>query len=128
MAQLADRVRHVERFKAEKARTSRFGKKEKVAYVNTNDSDQDFDFEWSTIEESEINIAELKPGPPYTCKVLKPSNGKNPKEPKNDKYASKTYTFDVTKYDEIFDLLVAEGIMVVPKGLKMHPLEQRKKR
>ncbi|KEH15977.1 hypothetical protein MTR_0401s0010 [Medicago truncatula] len=97
MAQLADRVQQVERLKAEKARTSRFGKKETVAYVDTNDSDQDFDFEWSTIEESEINVAELKPGPPYTCKVLKPSNGKNHEEPKNDKYASKTYTFDVTK-------------------------------
>jgi len=59
---------------------------------------------------------------------LKPSNGKNPEEPKNDKYVSKTYTFDVTKCDEIFNLLVAEGIMVVPKGLKMSPIEQRKKR
>ena len=64
----------------------------------------------------------------YRCKVLKPSNGKNPEEPKNDKYVSKTYTFDVTKCDEIFNLLVAEGIMVVPKGLKMSPIEQRKKR
>jgi len=60
--------------------------------------------------------------------VLKPSNGKNPEEPKNDKYASKTYTFDVTKCDEIFDLFVNEGIMVVPKGLKLPPLEQRQKR
>jgi len=75
-----------------------------------------------------VNLAKLKPGPPYTCKVLRPSNGKKPKEPKNEKYASKTYTFDVTKCDEIFDLIVNEGIIVVPKGLKIPPIEERKKR
>jgi len=53
---------------------------------------------------------------------------KNPEEPKNDIYASKTYTSDVTKCDEIFDLLVNEGIIVVPKGLKLPPLKQRQTR
>jgi hypothetical protein len=47
--------------------------------------------------------------------LLRPSNGKNPEEPKNDKYPSKTYTFDVSKCEEIFDLLVADGIILVPK-------------
>jgi len=128
MAQLADRVRQVERLKAEKERASKYGKKEKVAYVDTNDSDQDFDIDWNHVEESEVNIAELKPGPPFVCKFLKPSNGKNHEEPKNDRFVSKTYTFDVTKCDEIFDLLVNEGIMIVPKGLKLPHLEQRQKR
>jgi len=59
---------------------------------------------------------------------LRSSNGKNHEEPKNEKYLSNTYSFDVTKSDEIFDLLVNKGIIVVPKGLKMPPLEQRKKR
>jgi len=99
MAQLADRVRQVERLKAEKARTNSFPKKEK-------------------------NPEE----PPYACKLLRPSNGKNPEEPKNDKYPPKTYTFDVSKCDEIFDLLVADGIVLVPKNQKIPPLEQRKKR
>lgn len=50
---------------------------------------------------------ELKPGPPYECKLLKPSNKKNHVEPnKNDKFVAKTYTFDITKCDKIFDLLV----------------------
>jgi len=82
------------------------------------------------VENSEVNLAELKPGPPFTCKVLRPSNGKNPEEPINEKYPSKTYSFDVTKTDEIFYLLVneIEGIIVVLKGLKMPPTEQRKKR
>jgi len=43
MAQLADRVRQVERLKAEKARTNRFLKKEKVAYIDAGDDDPDFD-------------------------------------------------------------------------------------
>lgn len=39
-----------------------------------------------------------------------------------------TYTFDITKCDEIFDFLVVDGQIIVPKGLKTPPLEQRKKR
>eukprot|EP00256_Glycine_max_P066604 XP_025981199.1 uncharacterized protein LOC100802634 [Glycine max] len=128
MAQLADRVRQLERLKAEKARNSKFHKKEKVAYVETNDSDQEFDIIYEDIEDNEVDLAELKPGPPYVCQLLRPSNGKNPVEPKNDKFVSKTYTFDITKCDEIFDLLVTDGQIVVPKGLKVPPIEQQKKR
>ncbi|KAK2422492.1 hypothetical protein QL285_033024 [Trifolium repens] len=128
MAQLADRVRQVERLRAEKARNSKYHKTEKVAYVETLDSDQEYDVSYEDVEQGEIDLAELKPGPPYTCKLLKPSNGKNPVEPKNDKYVSKTYTFDITKCDEIFDLLVTDGQIVVPKGVKIPPLDMRKKR
>ncbi|WJX89442.1 hypothetical protein P8452_71441 [Trifolium repens] len=128
MAQLADRVRQIERLRAEKARNSKYHKKEKVAYVETHDSDQEYDVSYEDVEQGEIDLAELKPGPPYTCKLLKPSNGKNPVQPKNDKYVSKTYTFDITKCDEIFDLLVTDGQIVVPKGVKIPPLDMRKKR
>jgi hypothetical protein len=89
MTQLANRVRQVERLKAEKARTNKFPKRKKVAYVDAGDSE-----------------------------LLRPSNGKNPEEPKNDKYPPKTYTFDVSKCEEIFDLLVADGIILVPKNMK----------
>jgi hypothetical protein len=73
MAQLADRVRQIERRKAEKDRTHKF-RREKVAYVYTNESDQDFDIPLEGVEDGKINFAELKPGPPYTCKVLRPSD------------------------------------------------------
>jgi hypothetical protein len=54
---------------------------------------------------------------------------KNLIEPeKNDKFPKKTYTFNVIKCDEIFDLLVKDGQMIVPPGAKVPPLEQRKKR
>ncbi|XP_058776003.1 uncharacterized protein LOC131650309, partial [Vicia villosa] len=106
MAQLADRVRQVERLKAEKARVNKYHKKEKIAYVTTNEFDSDSDSEY---EEGEVNVAELKPGPPYICKLLKPSKDKNPIESKNEKFSNKTYSFDITKCDEIFDLLVTDG-------------------
>lgn len=80
------------------------------------------------VEKNEVNVAELKPGPPYTCKLLKPSNGKNPIKPKNKKFIARTYTFDIIKCDKIFDLLVADGRIVVPKGDKVPPLEQIKKK
>ncbi|XP_006598506.1 uncharacterized protein [Glycine max] len=89
MAQLADRVRQLERLKAEKARNSKFHKKEKVAYVETNDSDQEFDIIYEDIEDNEVDLAELKPGPPY---------------------------------------VFTDGQIVVPKGLKVPPVEQQKKR
>jgi len=69
MAQLADRVRQVECLKAEKARTNRFPKKEKVAYVNAGDSDSEFDWGLDTIKDSEVHLAEIKDEPPYTCKL-----------------------------------------------------------
>jgi hypothetical protein len=86
-----------------------------VAYIETYESENEFDDSQDYIESNEVNIAELKPGPPYTCKMLKPSNGNNPVEPKNDRFVTKTYTFDITKCDEIFDLLVADGQIIVPK-------------
>jgi len=101
MAQFADIVRQVERLKAEKARIHKF-RREKVAYVDTNESDQEFDIAYEDVEDGEVNFAELKPGLPYTCKLLRPSDGRKPAETQNDKYIPKTYTFDVTKCDEIF--------------------------
>jgi len=89
MAHIADRVRQVERQKVEKARTTRHIKKEKISYIDTYDSDPKFDWGSDIVEDNEINLAELKDGPPYVCKLLRLSNGKNPKEPKNDKYPTK---------------------------------------
>src|SRR3954467_13729255 len=125
MAQLADRVRQVERLKAEKARVSKYHKKEKIAYVTTNEFDSNSDSEY---EEGEVNVAELKPGPPYICKLLKPSKDKNPIESKNEKFSSKTYSFDITKCDEIFDLLVTDGQIIVPPGLNILLLHKRRKK
>jgi len=62
MAQLADSVRQVEILKAEKARTHKYHKKENVAYVETNGSDQEFDISYEDLEDCEVIVSELKPG------------------------------------------------------------------
>ncbi|XP_050916323.1 uncharacterized protein LOC127131446 [Lathyrus oleraceus] len=126
MAQLADKVRQLERLKEEKAREN---KGKRVAYVDFRNDDEGSCHEISDFDDNEIDLAELTQGPPYACKVLAPSNGKNPVETKkSEKFPKKTYTFDVTKCDEIFDSLVKDGQMIVPPGAKVPPLEQRKKR
>lgn len=128
MTQLPDGVQQVERHKAEKARTNKLSKKENVAYVDTDDIESEFDLNFDDVKNSEVNLADLKLGPPFTCKVLRPSNSKNLEEPINEKYPLKMYSFDVTNSDEIFDILVNEGIIVVPKSLKIPSIKQRKKR
>src|ERR1044072_6906733 len=78
---------------------------------------------------SKLISAELKQAPPYSCKLLVPTKGKEIIEnEKSDKFPKKVYTFDVTKYDEIFDLLVKDGQLIVPSNVKLPPLDQRKKR
>ncbi|XP_050896339.1 uncharacterized protein LOC127103095 [Lathyrus oleraceus] len=67
MAQWADRVRRIELLKVEKSKAGRYHKKEKMSY-NAIEGDSPVDED--IVDMSEVNMAELKPGPPYTCKVL----------------------------------------------------------
>lgn len=69
MTQLADRVRQIECLKSEKTKTGRYHKKEKVSYIAV---DEYFFDDEEIVDEREVNMAELNPGPPYTCKLLKP--------------------------------------------------------
>ena len=55
MAQLADRVRQVERLKAEKAMVFKNNKKERVSYVETEEAE-----DYPEFEEVKIDLAELK--------------------------------------------------------------------
>src|ERR1044072_5361366 len=124
MAQLADRVRQVERLKAEKARAFKSNKKEIISYVETEEVE-----DYPEFEEVEIDLAELKQASPYSCKLIGPTKWKEIVEnEKSDKFPKKVYTFDITKCDEIFDLLVKYGQLIVPSNVKIPPLDQRKKR
>ena len=96
-----------------------------MAYIEACSDERDVEDDFSEVEEHEIDLAELKKGPPYPCKVLTPVNGKNPVKPeRNDKFPKKTYNFNISKCDEIFDLLVKDGHMIVPPGVKIPSLEQ----
>ena len=93
-------VRQVERLKAERLDQIATPKRKKVAYVEINENDQESNVVYEYVEENNINLEKLQPWPPYVCKVLRASNGKNHVEPsKNKKFIIKTYTFDVTKCD-----------------------------
>ncbi|RYR57699.1 hypothetical protein Ahy_A05g023401 [Arachis hypogaea] len=81
LAHLAKKVRQTKLMKKEKenyrseqkSKSKPFTRKEKVAYVNMESLEEEFDFE------TEVDLAELKKGPPYICSLLKklPSNKKS---------------------------------------------------
>lgn len=97
MSQLENRVLHVKRLKFEKAKTNKYHKKEKYAYVAIDEYSSEFK---DIIDESEVNVVELKQESPYVCKLLRPSYRKNLVKPnKNDKFSTKIYTFNITKCD-----------------------------
>lgn len=128
MSHLIYRVRQVERLKAEKARANK-GKNERVAYVDMEGSELMSDVAYDHAGKNEVDVAELKPSPSNVCKLLTPANGKNHVElKKSDKFPKKTYTFDVTKCDKSFNLVVTDGQVLVTPGAKVSPLEKRKKR
>uniref|UniRef100_A0A151UIQ1 RNase H type-1 domain-containing protein n=1 Tax=Cajanus cajan TaxID=3821 RepID=A0A151UIQ1_CAJCA len=123
MAQLAEKVRRIEQIKLEKERLrkfDRFVRKEKVAYLeNTNTKiGDDINHEGSS-EDFEVNIAELRPGPTYQCQMLKPGDNM-------EGSSTKRYSFDVTKADKIFDILLNDKQISLPENHKIPPFEQRK--
>ncbi|XP_058747190.1 uncharacterized protein LOC131620202 [Vicia villosa] len=69
-----------------------------------------YEADYASPTEVKVDVAEMKPGSAYECRSLLPAQGKNPVE-NNPKFPSKTYTFDVTKCEEIFDVLVKDGQM-----------------
>lgn len=78
---MADRVRQVKRLRSKKARSNKYNKKEKVAYVKGDKDDNESNIVYEHAKEGEVNVVELKLGSQNVCKLLKPSGGKNPVEP-----------------------------------------------
>ena len=68
-------------------------KQGKIVYAKCVEFDDDFD-------ESELHVAELQARPPYICTYLKPVKGKE----KLNSISHKSYSFDITKVDQIFDI------------------------
>ena len=63
---------------------------------------------------------ELLRGKPYTCSALSPIKGKE--KVKNEE--KETYLFDISKVDQIFDFLVKDKQIKLPKGHKLPPTNQ----
>lgn len=41
-------------------------------YIESNENEQEYDIRCEDVEEIDVNVVELKAGPPYVCKILKP--------------------------------------------------------
>jgi len=71
LREMANRVRHVEILKAEKARTQKHYKREKISYIRSDEGNQEFDIAFGEVESKEVDIAELKPGHPYMLQKMR---------------------------------------------------------
>ena len=106
LTQLAEKVRQIEQLKAEKDRIEitrlkkAFGK-EQVNFVEMESDKDEDDFDSNEINLAEIRAAELQAGPSYVCASLKPVKGKEKANTSN-----KSYSFDITKADQIFYVLL----------------------
>nr|KYP53627.1 Retrovirus-related Pol polyprotein from transposon opus [Cajanus cajan] len=121
MAQLAEKVRRIEQIKLEKERLRKFDRrvrKEKVAHLENAEIGEDANCEISS-EDFEVNIAELRPGPTYQCQMLKLRDNM-------EGSSTKKYSFDVTKTDKIFDILLKDKQIALLENHKISPFEQRK--
>ena len=117
LAHLAEKVRQTKFMKKEKekyrneqrSKSKPFTRKEKVAYVTMESSEEEVVFE------TEVNLAELKKGPPYICSLLKklPSSEKS-----NDSKlkSEKKYSFDISKSDKIFYVLLKDKQLILSEG------------
>ncbi|RYR74665.1 hypothetical protein Ahy_A02g009388 isoform A [Arachis hypogaea] len=86
-----------EKYENEKRLKSKpFTQKEKVAYVAMESSEEESDLE------AEVDLAELKKGPPYVCSLHKKLPG-NKKLNDSKLKSGKRYSFDILKFDHIFD-------------------------
>ncbi|XP_016164384.1 uncharacterized protein LOC107606893 [Arachis ipaensis] len=76
---------------------------------------QEFSSEESDFVFPEVDLAKLKKGPPYVCSLLKKIA--NVDRSNDTKYKNgKKYSFDILKYDQIFDVLLKDKQLVLPKG------------
>ena len=115
LAQVADKVRQIEKLKMEEERIERekFRKairKEKIAFIEMNKEE-----EHDQNDSIEAFVAELKSGPPYVCASLKPVKGKEKTFASNNKI----YSFNITKSEQIFNVLLKGKQIVLPEGKKM---------
>ncbi|RYR35237.1 hypothetical protein Ahy_A10g050383 [Arachis hypogaea] len=96
---------------AEKRSKSKpFTRKEKVSFVTIESSEEEVDFE------TEVDLAELKKGPPYVCSLLKKLSS-NEKSNDSKLKNRKKYSFDISKSDQIFDVFSGLEIVKNSKGV-----------
>ena len=76
------------------------------------DEEED-DFDSNEINLAEVRVAKLQAGPPYVCASLKPIKGK---EKANT--SDRSFSFNITKVDQIFNVLLKDKQIILPQGKK----------
>ncbi|RYQ83488.1 hypothetical protein Ahy_B10g102173 [Arachis hypogaea] len=71
--------------------------------------------EESDVEFPEVNLAELKKGPPYVCSLFKKITSFDKANDMKDK-SGKKYNFDISKSDQTFDVLLRDKQLALLKG------------
>ena len=112
-----------EKERIERTKLRKVFRKEQVNFVEMESEEDEDDFELNEINLAEIRAAELQAGPPYVCASLRPMKGKEKTNTSN-----KAYSFDITKADQIFDVLLQDKQIVLPEGKKMPSAEEIKNR
>ena len=111
----AKRLRQIEQLRVEKEIIRKGIWKEQVAYLdNIELEEEDGD--------QEALVFELQSGPPYVCLSLRPAKGKE-KTSSN----AKSYSFNITKAEQIFDILLKDKQLKLLKGHKIPPIKEIKK-
>ena len=108
-----------EKDRIERTRLRKTFRKEQVNFVEIKSNKEKDDFNSNEINLLEVRAAELQVGPPYVCAFLKPV-----KEKANT--SNKSYSFDITKAGQIFDMLLKDKQIVLPEGKKMPSVEEIK--
>ena len=128
LAQLVEKVQQIEQLIAEKDKIERTRlrktfRKEQVNFVEMEFDEDEDDFNSNEINITEVRVAKLQAGPPYVCASLKPVKGKEKANTNN-----KSYSFDITKVDQIFNVLLKDKQIILPEGKKMPLVEEIKDR
>ena len=126
LAQLAEKVRQLEQLKAEKDKIERIRlrktfRKEQVNFIEVESDEDEDDFDSNEINLAEVRVAELQTGPSYVCASLKPVKGKE-----KANISNKFYSFNITKVDQIFDVLLNDKHIILLKGKKMPSVQEMK--
>ena len=75
-------------------------------------------------DKSEVHVAELQVGPLYICACLKLVKGKE----KLNLTSYESQSFDITEANQIFDVLLKDKQIILPKGKKMPFIREVKNR
>ncbi|XP_051140068.1 uncharacterized protein LOC127257654 [Andrographis paniculata] len=112
LASLASKAGRLESLFREEDQNNRRNRGQHMASMGTETCDFDFN-------QSEEMAAEILSGKPYVCPKLKPVPGSEGKDQP---------TFDSSKADEIFDILLTDGQIRIPKGQRLATKEEIKGR